>query len=86
MSKAILVVDIEKCCVDCQCSWIDDKGMVICLALRGEEVGKDGIKPDWCPLKEIPNYMVHDPNLPVTKTVSFDYVNGFNDCINKILK
>lgn len=82
MSKAILVVDIEECCADCPCSLIDDKGMVICLAMRGEEVGKDGIKPDWCPLKELPK---EDNESYFPDEYSDGYANGWNACINEIL-
>lgn len=80
--KGMIVLDkIPKCCDKCDFEVFYSK----CRAKNDALVDDRYSRPDACPIKEIPNYMVHDPNLPVTKTVSFDYANGFNDCIDQIL-
>lgn len=57
MSKSILVIDTPSVCIDCPCHFAYDTGAVDC-GVNGKELLTDDIetfKPDWCPLKEIPN-------------------------------
>ena len=56
MAKAVLVMDMPECCADCACSYFerDSKELnLICGATGGEDANNVG-KPDWCPLRELP--------------------------------
>ena len=82
MSKAILVIDMPSSCIDCPCHFA---GMqtVVC-GVNKKELLTDDIetyKPDWCPLKPIPQ---KKKNAIGTNYQRF--VNGYNDCIDEILK
>lgn len=85
MSKAILVMDMPSNCRDC----------VLCIASREKHTGqfcwrcinhptimieKNGTKPDWCPLKPMPE---KKDNAIGTNYQRF--VKGYNACIDEIL-
>ena len=56
MAKAVLVMEMPECCADCACSYFerDSKELnLICGATGGEDANNVG-KPDWCPLRELP--------------------------------
>lgn len=84
MSKTILVIDTPQTCSDClllyeaefdgtpyeyRCNLLYEKNLSI------DEV--DIKKPDWCPLKDVP-----DKYEPVT----MNFERGWNSCIDEILK
>lgn len=78
--KALLVLHMPKSCEDCilcDYSWW-------CVADKEERKGNDKQRPEWCPLKPIPqkkreNDIIYEP----FKTD--DYNIGYNDCIDEIL-
>lgn len=43
-------------------------------------------RPDWCPLRELPEKKAYDPAMPVTKQWGYEFTNGYNYCIDQILK
>lgn len=55
MSKAILVIDMPECCADCPCSFFerDNPKLNLICGIEQEDAYNVG-KPDWCPLKEMP--------------------------------
>lgn len=80
--KAILVLDeMPSSCIDCPCHFAG-MSTVVC-GVNKKKLLTDDIetyKPDWCPLKPLP-----DKN-PHTENVLEIFVNtGYNACIDEIL-
>ncbi len=55
MDKAVLVMDMPECCADCYCGHFerDTKELNLVCGATGEDANNVG-KPDWCPLRELP--------------------------------
>ena len=78
MSKAILVMDIPKSCYQCPCFSITK-----CRAYKcGTTVEDDRKKPDWCPLRELPD----KKEISHFCETSTDWQKGYNTCLDDILK
>lgn len=79
--KSILVIDTPKDCLYCPCFRARDESFNFddCkLALRPLTVDERDNKPNWCPLKPLPQ---KEDDLRY-----FDsYSEGWNDCLDKIL-
>lgn len=84
MDKAVLVMDMpEQVCQKCTLCYETEDDEYLCCA-----VGKlvpDGEKPDWCPLRELPEKM---PDLEhgyenVEKSI---IRTGWNACLDAIAK
>ena len=84
MPKAVLVMDMpEQVCQQCTLCYETEDDEYLCCA-----VGKlvpDGEKPDWCPLRELPEKM---PDLEhgyenVEKSI---IRTGWNACLDAIAK
>ena len=84
MSKAVLVMDMpEQVCQKCTLCYETEDDEYLCCA-----VGKlvpDGEKPDWCPLRKLPEKM---PDLEhgyenVEKSI---IRTGWNACLDAIAK
>lgn len=88
MAKAVLVMDMPECCADCACSYFerDSKHNLICGATGGEDANNVG-KPDWCPLRELPE---EKKGLPVEEyqfgSIGKAFVSGWNACLDAITK
>ena len=83
MSKAVLVIDTPEYCIDCPAHFCDDPHYW--CGVTNDSLLTDDIetfKPDWCPLKEMPEKLEHDPEESVCVT---RYKTGWNRCINTIL-
>lgn len=91
MSKAILVIDMPSMCINCPCFKYEMNDTGICCANVNDEkaYGLDiKSKPNWCPLKPIPQKQG-------VKSIEFipqgrwgAYENscfGWNACIDEIL-
>lgn len=78
MSKSILVIDTPECCAECPMirHEIDCITEDYCIK-NGREIIRLGKKPNWCPLKEIPEKYY---------PVSMNFECGWNSCIDEILK
>lgn len=87
MAKAVLVMDMPETCKDCSCKYpsYKDDALYDC-AITGKEIpingGNYGEKPDWCPLRELPEYK---------RTVGKESENdkllmnmGWNACLDEI--
>lgn len=72
---------MPECCADCPCSFFErsnPKLNLICGATQ-EDANNVG-KPDWCPLKPLPDKKPH------TEDVLEVFVNtGYNACIDEVL-
>lgn len=88
MSKAILVLDIPNSCDKCPLCF-DSYGQCDLCAATGkldkcgdmiyEEVIKNGNKPNWCPLKELPDETHNDEYMD-------EYCDGYDDGWNSLRK
>lgn len=83
MPKAVLVMDMpEQVCQKCTlCYETENDDEYLCCA-TGKLV-PDGKKPDWCPLRELPE-KVHNDN--GYDEYSDGYDAGFNTCLKKIVE
>ena len=81
MSKAVLVIDMVDNCYDCPLCINDEYGLSLKCCLKYKEyVNKEG-KPNWCPLKLLPE----EDNRDYLLEWSRGYQGGWNDCINAIM-
>lgn len=96
--KALLVMDMPESCVDCQFCYEYHEGIEACCTVT-REPSNDGMyriikedycqdKPDWCPLKPIPEKkeemgMPRTPSMNDIKRIGFQ--KGWNACIDEIL-
>lgn len=87
MAKAVLIMDdMPECCADCACSYFErgSKKLNLICGATGEDANNVG-KPDWCPLRELPEKM---PDLEhgyenVEKSI---IRTGWNACLDAIAK
>lgn len=84
MSKAVLVMDMpEQICQKCKLCYETENGDEYMCCAVGKLV-PDGEKPDWCPLRELPEKI---PELEsgyesINRTL---HREGWNDCLDRIL-
>lgn len=81
MSKAVLIMDMpEQVCQKCTlCYETENDDEYLCCATG--KLLPDGAKPDWCPLRELPEKANHPDYCDNGR---FD--KGWNACLDKILK
>lgn len=81
MSKAVLVLDMPKSCIDCPCHFAEENGMVYCGVMKKGLLSDDieTYKPDWCPLRELPEKAYHEYYCDNGR-----YDRGWNACIDAI--
>ena len=82
MAKAVLVMDMPECCVDCCCGYFEryTKELNLVCGATGEDAN-NVVKPDWCPLRELPEKANHPDYCDNGR---FD--KGWNTCLDEILK
>lgn len=82
MAKAVLVMDMPECCVDCCCGYFEryTKELNLVCGATGEDANNVG-KPDWCPLRELPEKANHPDYCDNGR---FD--KGWNACLDEILE
>lgn len=81
MAKAVLVMDdMPECCADCACSYFErcSKELNLICGATGEDANNVG-KPDWCPLRELPEKANHPDYCDNGR---FD--KGWNACLDEI--
>jgi hypothetical protein len=86
MAKAVLVMDeMPEDCTMCK-FWNskDDE----CYATGAEELSlnSEEAKPDWCPLRELPEKMKVCGRYPQPDGITPSYKIGWNACLDEILK
>lgn len=84
MSKAILVIDMPSNCNECPCRYLtegcySDFCQVTCDDLPERY---DTAKPDWCPLREVPQKKEENDTFT---DCEYYRVQGYNACIDEIL-
>ena len=81
MDKAILVIDMPDNCKECSIMFPDEYSYW-CSYDNPEPNGvfkyvEKGIKPDWCPLKPVPDKV---------EVFMDDWADGYNACLEDILE
>lgn len=76
MSKAVLVMNMPQNCFKCKL-----QDFATCRIANKCHVGDK--RPDWCPLRELPEKKLADTDL---LTMESGIVEGWNACLDKILK
>lgn len=89
MSKSVLVVDTPETCLDCIFCFELNEGINACCSVESDDkdnsllkeiICKDGycqMKPDWCPLKEVPDEENNDYGYD-------EYCDGYDDGWNSL--
>ena len=93
MAKALLVMDIPECCADCCCGYFEryTKELNLVCGATGEDANNVG-KPDWCPLRELPErkeeFELRECKGSVKGTWKVPLIEnkGFNACLDEILE
>ena len=93
MDKAVLVMDIPECCADCCCGYFEryTKELNLVCGATGEDANNVG-KPDWCPLRELPErkeeFELRECKGSVKGTWKVPLIEnkGFNACLDEILE
>lgn len=79
--KGIVVVDMPERCIDCKRAGYKN-GIPYCNE-KGKTLDSFCYKPEWCPIKPIPNKKSMDSGQTVINAAKGE---GWNDCIEEILK
>ena len=81
MSKAILVMDMPQYCDECDLHYERDCSDYCSIGNEYIDINVLKSKPKWCPLKEVPQKRKE------TSITNYKrYVQGWNDCIDRILE
>lgn len=84
MSKAVLVMDMPSKCIACPLHFVDEPNYW-CGANMKDLLTDDieTYKPDWCPLRELPN----PKEKGKAENILEIFTNaGYNACIDELLK
>ena len=87
MPKAILIMDdMPECCADCPCSFFERDNPILNLicGVTQEDAYNVG-RPDWCPLRELPEKIPELKSGYEDLSTSIRRV-GWNACLDEILK
>lgn len=100
MSKSVLVMETPGDCGDCQFCYELDEGIEACCSIMDDDEDKSLMKkidceygycqskPDWCPLKPLPEKMkltgVYGREYFQSNGKMPSYKIGWNDCIDEI--
>lgn len=91
MAKGVIVVDIPECCDLCQflsqaydLEPFEDGEGYCSIKMKSLDQIQEGEKPEWCPIKPMPNRWevcgkYPQPGMPVPS-----YQIGWNACLDKI--
>ena len=86
MAKGIVIIGIPNCCAECSLINIDGDLNLSCDATSLYiDVKKLNLKPDWCPIKPIPDRKSLKDKLQKYDT-DIHYEIGWNECLDEILK
>lgn len=84
MEKGIIVVDVPEKCSECIFSNPDGDYCPFHGAISYVEY--DDKKPDWCPIRPLPEKMEVCGTYPQPDGITASYKVGWNACIDEILK
>lgn len=83
MSKAILVMDMPKCCDECSLHYERDCEDYCDIGNEYIDINVLKSKPNWCPLQPMPEYLSSEVGLT---EFQMGARSGYNLCIDDILK
>lgn len=93
-NKALFVMDMPECCVDCIFCFEIDEGTEACCTITSEQDNEDKYreikedycqcKPDWCPLKPVPEKKICE-YFSIGRQIR-TWREGWNACVDKILE
>ena len=92
MSKAVLVMDMPSSCRKCDLRVIGIDNFCVgadCRKIDQMEIINEDIKPDWCPLRELPKKKIPQKFNPYEMLMlehNQGYRKGYNACIDELLK
>lgn len=93
MNKSVLVMNTPENCLDCRFCYELDEGVEACCSISDDdkdtsltkkidcEYGYCQGKPDWCPLKPLPEEKEEEY---WRSKLSLAWIRGWNDCIDAI--
>ena len=84
MKKAVLLMNVPEKCLDCNLCVLDMDGSISCYYNKREicsNVGENNSRPEWCPLKSLPEED-HEDHYP--DEWEGGYADGRNDCLREI--
>jgi hypothetical protein len=94
----VLVIDTPENCLDCRFCYESDEGVEACCSISDDdkdtsltkkidcEYGYCQGKPDWCPLKPLPEKKEYVDPTSSAKAKKNIIAVGWNTCINMIVK
>ena len=85
MKKAVLLMNVPEKCLDCNLCALDMDGSLSCYYYKKEicsNVGENNSRPEWCPLRELPEED-HENHYP--DEWEDGYTDGWNDCLREIM-
>ena len=85
MRKSVLVMKTPEKCLDCNLCALDMDGSLSCYYYKKEicsNVGENNSRPEWCPLRELPEED-HENHYP--DECEDGYTDGWNDCLREIM-
>lgn len=85
MSKAVLIMDMPKCCADCRLVE-DDAAGLFCIPEDKYFDGRDSSeeKMECCPIRELPEKMQICGTYPKPDGIVPSYKIGWNSCLDAI--
>ena len=86
MKKAVLLMDVQEKCLDCNLCVLDMDGSISCYYNKREicsNVGENNSRPNWCPLRPLPD------RKEITETYKWEdrlpsFKCGWNWCLDEI--
>ena len=89
MAKAVLVMDMPESCDKCRFKLNVPYNRNYCY-IRQDSCDKECLKPDWCPLRELPEKMelcgVYNSEYYAKGGKMPSYKAGWNACLDAIMK
>ena len=85
MKKAVLLMNVPEKCLDCNLCVLDMDGSISCYYNKREicsNVGENNSRPEWCPLRELPE---EDHENHYLDEWEDGYTDGWNDCLREIM-
>ena len=80
MSKGAIIVDITESCGKCEFGLHQDTDINYCKC-KERHFYKDDVKPDWCPIKPMPEKILYKSRHALNDE---QFAAGWNACIDKI--
>lgn len=88
MSKAILIMEMPNNCNECSMSYDVKQDLKANICRAGGQCSfndNSEIKPDWCPLRELPDKKEVCGKYPQPDGITPSYKIGYNACLDEIL-